>query len=558
MTNKANKPRTLIIGLDGATFDLIRPWAKAGHLPVLARLMAEGAHGTLDAWPNLGSPAAWTSIVTGYNPGQHGVFDFGNTDLQGSQPWRPTTALDRRKAPFWRRLSDAGQAAGVINVPISYPADKIYGFMLAGMDSPSVHSPGFCHPPGLYDELTQAGIDYAIDVVKLVAGGMHDPHRLPEVARAAVEARGRAVVHLMEHHPWDALMAVFVETDRMQHYFWPAATLPGDSPDWTPLRDLYSLLDHWLGEIVSRLDDQTTVVVLSDHGFGRIQRRRFNTNAILRQLGYAKLRGSQARWQSRLLASLLTYGRRYIPIAWHERLARTLPRMRARAVEAQIAGGLDWAHTRAFATKATSRVTVNLRGRQPAGIVALEEYDALCAEIRDSLLGLIEADTGRPLATTVARCDEMFRGPYRDRGGDLVIRWRPDIGDGPIVYHPRGGEPAPIETGQPKQHSRAWAGTHRPEGIFIAWGPHVKRGVAIDPVRQYDIAATVLYLQGLALPSDMDGRALTEIFTDGWLRDHPVGQSAPDGDDQAQAGPELDEQETAQIEARLRDLGYLE
>src|ERR1043166_9161730 len=107
-----NKPRTLIIGLDGATFDLIEPLVRAGHLPALARLMTHGVHGSLQAWPNMNSAAAWSSMVTGYNPGQHGVYDFGHAPQQRGHGWHPTTATCRRKDPFWRLLSAAGQRVG--------------------------------------------------------------------------------------------------------------------------------------------------------------------------------------------------------------------------------------------------------------------------------------------------------------------------------------------------------------------------------------------------------------------------------------------------------------
>jgi predicted AlkP superfamily phosphohydrolase/phosphomutase len=97
MPQQANGPRSLIIGLDGATFTLIQPWVDAGHLPTFARLMAEGAHGVLHAWPNTNSAAAWSSIVTGYNPGQHGIFDFVDPAPQHGGRWpRPWTA---RKTP---------------------------------------------------------------------------------------------------------------------------------------------------------------------------------------------------------------------------------------------------------------------------------------------------------------------------------------------------------------------------------------------------------------------------------------------------------------------------
>lgn len=147
-----NRARTLIIGLDGATFDLIDPLVRTGYLPTLATPMAQGARGPLLSWPAMNSAASWSSIVTGYNPGQHGEYSFGQqwkTLPQQGYDWHPTTGSARKKDPFWRLLSAAGRWVGVINVPISFPAEPVNGFMLAGMDAPRVNSPGFAHPPEL-------------------------------------------------------------------------------------------------------------------------------------------------------------------------------------------------------------------------------------------------------------------------------------------------------------------------------------------------------------------------------------------------------------------------
>jgi predicted AlkP superfamily phosphohydrolase/phosphomutase len=247
-------PRLLIIGIDGATFDLVEPWAEAGYLPTLSRLMKEGTHGPLLAWPNMNSAAAWTSMVTGYNPGQHGIYGFGRAVLRGKQAWRPTTGASRRKEAFWTRLSAAGDRVGVVNVPISFPADPVNGFMLAGMDTPSVYSRGFSHPPDLADDLRRQGIDYLLDVPNLGVLSKRDPSRGARLAREMVDVRAETIRYLMMSRPWDMLMAVFVVTDRLQHHYWPQEDTPLDAPEWAPIRDIYSRIDAEIAELIDRVD----------------------------------------------------------------------------------------------------------------------------------------------------------------------------------------------------------------------------------------------------------------------------------------------------------------
>jgi predicted AlkP superfamily phosphohydrolase/phosphomutase len=109
-------PRVLVIGMDVATPELIEPWAEAGELPALSWLMRERAYGPLQTWPSVNSAAAWTSPVTGCNRAKHGIYDFGDIRPWREHHWRPVTGADRKRAPFWRCLSAAGQKVGLVNV----------------------------------------------------------------------------------------------------------------------------------------------------------------------------------------------------------------------------------------------------------------------------------------------------------------------------------------------------------------------------------------------------------------------------------------------------------
>lgn len=302
-----NTSRTLIIGLDGATFSLINPLVQAGCLPALARLMTQGVHGHMWTWPNMNSEAGWTSLVTGYNSGQHGIYHLA-THTQRDYTWRLASAADRKKEPFWCLLSAAGQRVGIINVPLSYPADPVNGFMLSGMHTPDIHSPGFAHPPDLLDELHRQGIDYIIDVLELADLCRRNPQRALQAAQHVVDVRSRTILHLMKTRPWDVLLAVFAVTDILQHFFWPDEDIPIENDAWTPMRSIYQQIDLFLGDALDLIDENTTVLVVSDHGFGPAYFGKECLNQLFARLGLLHYRQSEQWSKSQLLNNLLFYG----------------------------------------------------------------------------------------------------------------------------------------------------------------------------------------------------------------------------------------------------------
>jgi len=551
-----DKHRTLIIGLDGATFDIIKPMVQAGRLPTFANLMSQGAQGPLKAWPNLNSAAAWSSIVTGYNPGMHGVHDFGSAPPQRGYTWHPMTALDRKKDPFWRLLSAKGKKVNIINVPISYPADPINGFMLAGMDTPGLSSHGFAHPPELQDELSRQGIDYIIDVPNLGDLSRKHPDRLPFEVRKMVEARSRTVLYLMKK-PWDAFMAVFVALDRVQHYYWPKGEFSLGKREWAPIRETYQLIDSFLGEVLTQVDQDTTLLLVSDHGFGSILGANRLLNRLFAKLGLLYFRQGQNPLQGRLLKALLLYGRRYIPYRLQYPLSRTFRKLHIQAVSESMFAGIDWSRTQAFASPHGGRVFINLKGRQPEGTVSPEDYHPLREKIRGILQNLIDPTTGIHVIKGVHLREDIFHGPYSDPAGDLMIEWNIEA-IGSALSSPTPDYQTSVSLSKDLRFFQGWTGAHRPFGIFIAYGPQIKKGKIISTANQYDITPTLLYLQDHPIPNDMDGKVLTDIFTEDYLNRHPVQHSEPPDIQWKASSDELDAEENRKIEERLRGLGYIE
>jgi predicted AlkP superfamily phosphohydrolase/phosphomutase len=550
-------PRTLIIGLDGATFDLINPLIEAGDMPVLKSLIADGTHGPLETFPNSNSAAAWSSIVTGYNPGHHGIFHF-NASLIGqdqSTAWNPSTSLHRRKDPFWRILSAAGQRVGVINVPISFPADRVNGFMLAGMDAPGLNSPGFAEPPDLLANLQRQGINYVLDAPNLREASRRNPHRLPVIVKRMIDARAKTILHLMQSEPWNVLMAVFVATDRVQHYFWPGDLSRLDQPDWIPIRSVYRQIDEFFGKALTLIDSNTTVLVVSDHGFGRVIPAKDTLNQLFAGLGLLHFTQRSLSVKSRLLKSLLRAGRRLLPYRLQDRLARAWPDLHLRAVNANARSIFDWSRTKVFASTRGSRIWINLKERSPEGIVSPDNFFALRDQVREIVLKIVDPVSGKPVVREVHRREDIYRGEFVDKAPDLLVQWNSnDIND--RLEYSSGGRTIVMKPSVSDGSVNKWNGSHRSQGIFIARGPHIRAGFTMSDVKLYDIAPTVLYLQDHPIPIDSDGKVLTSMFTEKMAR--PVQRYEPTTQNPTGDSTELASDEASQIAERLRGLGYIE
>src|SRR6059036_19158 len=144
-------PKVVVIGLDAATWTVIRPCMAEGKMPNLAKLMKAGVSGTLESILPPITPPAWTSFMTGKNPGKHGIFHFMEAQ-PGTYGLRYLNAASRRAKTVWRMLSDAGYTVGTMNIPFTYPPEQLNGFQISGMDTPSEKSP-FIYPPELRSEL---------------------------------------------------------------------------------------------------------------------------------------------------------------------------------------------------------------------------------------------------------------------------------------------------------------------------------------------------------------------------------------------------------------------
>lgn len=572
-----DRPKVLIIGLDGATFDLVKPWAAAGKLPTFKRLLQEGVHGELiSTIPPVTAPA-WTSFMTGKNPGKHGLYHFIEA-LPGSYEIRYTNARSRLAKTIWRIMSESGLRVGVVNVPMTYPPESVNGYMLSGMDAPE-GSAAITYPPELYQELAQKFGKVSPQIRYL--GYLKTSRRRESVLKALEDMDIhylQVMQYLLKQYPVDVGMTVFTSTDTAQHFFWQYMDI--NHPQYKPteanqygqaILQVYQRIGHIIENLMAMLSEESIVVIMSDHGFHPTSARIIHLNRYLSEIGLLKfLKSSQSWYHPKglihpLIRKMDVALRGSLTPQQKAKIARWFPQLRKKW-EFHHTGlsNIDWQHTKAYCYEVLTfppSIWINVKGLRPQGIVnSGAEYQEVIQFVIDKLYDLKDPVTGDQLIRRVYRKEEIYHGRYLDQAPDLTLAWwdgitllgKPsfvDNGDEPVLTY-AGGKP--IGAGE-------WGGTHALQGIVVLRGQPFQVGRRLDQVEIIDLAPTLLHLLGLAIPEDMDGRVLWEAFKERFAAAHHIALRKAD-DDQAGDFSEVtySQDETIQVEERLRGLGYIE
>jgi predicted AlkP superfamily phosphohydrolase/phosphomutase len=572
--------RILIVGIDGGTFDLIKPWSRQGKLPHLTRLMREGAHGELEStMPPMSFPA-WNSFMTGKNPGKHGVFDFTRRTGDGYEV-EFINGSYRKAGTLWKILSDAHKKAAVIGVPATYPPEPIDGVMISGFDTPGgVASRDSIHPPELYDEIVRNVGEYIVST-NLDAFGHRQPDRALKAVLNTLQRKGETAKYLYQKEAWDFFMVLFGETDLAGHYFWKYHD--PDSPFsrngggcraiGDPILQVYQKVDAILGELLGLARADTTVFVISDHGHGGCGDKAIYLNRWLESQGFLAFRSANGNGGSPLSAvdglrrastALFKYakimGLKFVPPKLKARIFRGTNI--ANKMESWLRFGLiDWKKTRAFSEETPYYPTIwlNRKDRESEGIVEADfEYETLRDEIIDRLYAWEDPETGKSVVSRVFKREELYRGPHADEAPDLVIDWALDRG---YSYLSRSssvdGSREVLARVKARHLEHLKSGSHRSNGVLIARGKPIARPRQIRGASLMDLAPTVLYLLGLPIPQDMDGEVLTEAVAENFRSKHPVMSSGASAEsDRPSVG--YSREEAAIIKDRLQGIGYIE
>jgi len=571
MVTKINHPpRLVILGLDGGSLDFLENWANQGLLPHFHEFFQNGVAAHLTSIIPPITPAAWTSFMTGYNPGKHGLFDFMEPS-GNSYEMRYTNALSRRADTIWQRLNAAGIRVGVYNVPMTFPPDQVLGFMISGMDTPAADS-DFIYPRELRAELNR--VFGGVDLESRHLGFMKNDvlrSRLIQEIKTHETRRTEIFLYLLEQHPVDVAMLVYRATDIVQHFFWH---YQDPNHHWYPavkghpfghsIQDIYRHLDHELGRLLEALPDTTQVIIMSDHGAGGTGGTVFYPNRFLAREGFLSLKSSKTRAERyfhRWFRGMDQWLRGRLSPEQKSWLAQHFPGVRHWWESAYTGySRIDWARTRAFANEIlalTPGIWINLKSRFPQGVVEPgTDYHSLLEDIKARLMALHWE--GRPLIRRVYYRDEIYSGPYRDQAPDLILDWweeasfvcKPSFAsglDGPIMERTPDFRPDLAE----------WSGTHRLNGVLLMKGAPFRRGTRLSNAHICDLTPTILYLLDLPVPEDSDGQILREAFDPDFLAAHPTQLKGKGQDFQPLKDGTYSEAEAEKIAAKLKEIGYL-
>lgn len=534
--------RVLMIGLDGATFDVLDPLRHEGLLPNLSALMESGTSGILESTRPPITPAAWTTFMTGKGPGKHGIIDFLRYDPTTNRLIFNNNQKISQKT-IWQILSEKKYRVGSINVPMTFPPEPVNGFMISGFDTPT--GKDFTYPRELQQEILHRCPDYTHEKKweRKALGGDRVFEENLEYIRQSFDRGVDLARFCGDKYGWDVMMVLFKLVDNLQHKAW--RYIDPRTRESNPHRrklttDCFVKLDEAVGKLRALADEhEATILIMSDHGHGSLDAKA-QPNLLLSQWGYLGLRSNLARAKTR-------------GAVWWRRLTRSRNGSAiAQAGELDHDLAFDWSRTRACVLHAGiyGFLYINLKGRQPQGVVEPSEYAALREEIRDRLLRAKCRDRdGRemPIFQDVFVTEELYGCNRRD------YPWMPDLLLAPVdglavVKKIRGSDPVrwvPLSRLE---------GTHRIDGIFIANGPGIAAGRKIR-ARIEDIAPSVLAGLGERVPKDMDGKVLTGMFDEPIeIRYEPPQERKVD----ELEAPTLTQRQMEEVAGRLGALGYLD
>jgi predicted AlkP superfamily phosphohydrolase/phosphomutase len=567
------KKKVLVFGIDGGTFDLLLPWMERGLLPNLKKIKEEGVSGILkSSFPPVTTPA-WNCFMTGKNPGKHGIYFF-LARKPHSYEEMPINFNDMDGQTLWGILSDQGYKVGVLNVPLTYPPQRVNGVVISGFLTPSGKK-DFIYPPQLVNEIEREFGKYYLHARSLDIDTYFSDKNIPyflQDCRSMMLYKFRVAKYLIETMDFDFFMLHIWSADRIQHWLWnildkkhPHYRLDISEKYYDEIVSLYRELDREMGEVIDKCDSSANVFVISDHGFCKVSKS-IDLNVWLMKEGYIELKsGFPTRLRVLLWKRGFTIEKLYR--RWVRRISKLGVRLKQKFIMSPgdflnhiffskkwwllSLGDVDWSKTKAYCKPSMGgQIFINLKGREPEGIVNPgQDYEILRNEIIQKLRDFMNEATGNKSEVEIYAKEEIYHGEYLGEMPDITF-----------LAHNNGylaGNVMGFASNRPIVDFAIHHGHHNMDGILLAKGKSIKDGITIDGTNIMDITPTILHIMGCKIPEDMDGEVRKEIFKEAFLEQNPVEFVEPRKEKRKQRS-EMSSQEQKEIMERLRNLGYIE
>jgi predicted AlkP superfamily phosphohydrolase/phosphomutase len=561
--NSSNAKKVFVIGLDGVSFDLIMPWIDNGELPTFKRLLEHSAYGGLKSTIPPNSAPAWTSSVTGKNPGKHGFFDFVERSLDNYN-LRLINASDIQAEFIWEMLEKHGLKSIIINLPPIYPPQKINGIMITGMLSPA----GSCisYPKRIQQELENKIKNYKIDIDWRK---LYKRDSILEEIWDVTQKRLKASIYLMEKYSWDLFMTVFTGTDRIQHLFWS---------EKDKMLAYFKLIDKAVEELEKRLDRDTLLIIMSDHGFGGA-RKSLYVNCWLERLSLLKRKrkndgfSDYASWQSlkqqedkrikakpfkTMVKKILEQVTLFLGIT-RENIAnllgyfgidpKSLMSSRLFVLLQETNKAIDWINTKAYLTSSNQMegININVANREPNGIVCQGvDYEYYRQLIIEKLKEWRDPENSDKVIWKIYKREELYSGSALNKAPDIVFI--PNAYD--YIVSSLFRRKAIIK-------NRNITGRHTANGMILIKGAEILKNKELTGAEIVDIAPTILYFLNQAIPDDLDGAVIDQAFAPAYLNRQKI-RYEKQAAIRVRQKFDYSQNEEDQIKTGLKGLGYIE
>jgi predicted AlkP superfamily phosphohydrolase/phosphomutase len=424
----------------------------------------------------------------------------------------------------------------------------------------------------LYDELDAALGGHPIGSFPIVEINQGRPDLAVKKILDVITRKAATAKYLIQKYDWDCAMILFGESDGAGHHFWkycdPASPLFTETPAGMSdaILSVYQELDRQLGAIRQLLPVDTTLLMMSDHGFGGVSNTALYPNCWLREQGLLQIRGNWSRRASLLLDAAKHQAVARFPNAVQQFLSRCA-RTQIGGLEAKVRYGIiDWRKTQAYFEENPyyPALRINLKGRQPKGTV---EPGTQYEDLRTNLIKRLEAwkhpGTGERIVKRAYRREDIYSGPSLTDAPDIIVHWNTLNG---YTYafrlSSKSARLAWVEEIDPhKPEYMAFftgkSGSHRDNGIFLAEGPAIRAGAELFGAQIIDVAPTILHLLGVSVPVDMDGRVLSEMLDNENVWTDIEFGAAKESDTNEPRDNSYTDEDNRVIAERLRALGYI-
>jgi predicted AlkP superfamily phosphohydrolase/phosphomutase len=557
--------KTLLIGLDAACWEYLEPLLASGRMPTLNSLMEKGAWGTINSTMPPWTPTAWSSIITGKNPGKHGIYDM-ICRRPGTYEFTLTNSTLRKGTPFWKYLNRQGIQVGLVNVPFTYPVDEIQGFTVCGFGTPNSVD-DFAYPKEALRWVRTKYPDFKPEVDPVF---LHKapPDKILEAEIGHQACNVDIAISLAEQYGVEVLAINLMLTDHANHKM----------PTLEQVQGAYQKSDSDLSKLIEGFKPDH-ILLISDHGSSRLKGD-FLLNAWLQDAGYYNQLENESQERKVALNWIIMQWLRKSQ-GWNgvsEKVARTLIReislKSPSSIQERIYGRFnevipfarehvlmsnqpDFSRSTVFPGSVYSGLLyLNVSGREPDGIVPHSKIGDVLAGLSGKLMEIEEPETGEPLFPQIYLSEDVYWGSAMEGAPDLIldsyssswnIRMRKHI---PVPEKARGRYFVDVA-------NRRDFGWHSRDGIFIFVGEGFQPGPVKTHVQLMDISATLFQLYGVPIPEDYDGRVLSDLFTTGMPPGEIKTQVGDEGDN-GRVSEDLTAQEAAELASHLRALGYLD